>query len=91
MKRLGRNLEKPMTPEAAAHSVTHHFFVDKTPVSTTQPTLTGAQIKALVPGVDPTDLLELRDEGKKIPIKDDQVVEIDSGMHFVTYPGGDDS
>ena len=78
-----------MSTEAHVH--TFHFKVNTTPVTTTHEELTGRQIKALAPGLDPNDLLELRDDGKKIPIKDDQTVEIKSGMQFRTYPGGNDS
>jgi Multiubiquitin len=67
-----------------------HFFVNKTRLETEQRHLTGAQIKALAK-VDPTDLLEERVDGRKIPIRDDQSVEIRDGEHFVTFPGGNDS
>jgi hypothetical protein len=73
------------------HVHTYHFTVNKTEVSTNHEELTGVQIKALVPGLDPDDLLELRKEGQKIPIADNKRVEIENGMHFVTYPGGRDS
>lgn len=68
-----------------------HFKVDKIPVTTDQSVLTGRQIKALVPGLDPNDLLELREGNEKIPIGDEQKVEIRDGLQFVTYPGGADS
>jgi hypothetical protein len=69
----------------------YHFKVDKTAVTTDQPVLTGRQIMALVPGLDPNDLLELRHGDKKIPIGYDEKVEIKDGLQFVTYPGGTDS
>jgi len=72
------------------HVTTYHFMVNKVQVTTIKEDLTGSEIKALA-GVDKTDLLELRDEGKKIPINDDQTVEIEDGMKFVSYPGGTDS
>jgi len=65
-------------------------------VTTTAERLTGEEIKALAiaahaPGVEPTDLLELRKDGKKIPIKDTDSVEVEDGLQFRTYPGGKDS
>ena len=72
-------------------STTFHFKVNKTEVMTQETVLTGRQIKALVPGIDPTDLLELRKGDRKIPTSDDQAVEIEEGLHFITYPGGTDS
>jgi len=69
---------------------TIHFLVNKTHLTTTKGQLTGSEIKGLA-GVDPSDLLELREGDKKIPIKDDQTVTMHDGMRFVTYPGGKDS
>jgi hypothetical protein len=69
---------------------TYHFVVNKTNLTTNKAELTGSEIKALA-GVDPTDLLELREDDRKIPISDDQTVEMENGMRFVTYPGGKDS
>ena len=69
---------------------TFHLTVNQTPVTTHETTLTGSQIKALA-GVDPTDLLELREGSKRVPITDGEEVQIRNGLHFVTYPGGTDS
>jgi hypothetical protein len=69
---------------------TIRFHVNKVLVATSEDRLTGARIKALGEA-DPTDLLELRDGDKKIPVQDDQVVELKNGMQFRTYPGGADS
>ena len=68
-----------------------HFKINKVEVSTHESVLTGRQIKALVPGLDPNDLLELRKGDRKIPIRDDEQVQIENGLHFITYPGGTDS
>lgn len=73
-----------------------HFRVNKTEVWTTAERLTGQEIKALAiaadaPGVEPTDLLELRKDGKKIPVTDTDSVEVEDGLLFRTYPGGKDS
>ncbi len=67
-----------------------HFFVNRTHLTTERRQLTGAEIKAMA-GVDPTDLLELRDEGRRLPIQNDQLVDMKEGQHFITYPGGRDS
>ena len=72
------------------HIAIFRFFVDDEKVETTEHQLTGSQIKSLA-GKDPTDLLELRHDGKKIPIGDAEPVEIKDGLHFITYPGGKDS
>jgi multiubiquitin len=72
------------------HVTVYHFLVNRTQLTTTKPALTGAEIKALA-GVDPTDLLELREGDRKVPIQDSQLVEMKQGMKFVTYPGGRDS
>ena len=72
-------------------STTFHFKVNTVQVTTNERALTGRQIKSLVPGIDPTDLLELRKGDRKIPIRDDESVEIENGLHFITYPGGTDS
>jgi hypothetical protein len=69
---------------------TIHFTVNKEHLTTTEKVLTGAQIKALAK-VDPTDLLELREADKKVPITDNQPVTMKDGMHFRAYPGGKDS
>jgi hypothetical protein len=72
-------------------ATTFHFKVNTLEVITHDQILTGHQIKALVPGLDPNDLLELRKGERKIPIGDDEPVQIENGLHFVTYPGGTDS
>jgi hypothetical protein len=77
-------------PDNGPEKKTITFTVNKTAVTTTEKRLTGAQIKSLGKA-DPTDLLELLDDGKKIPIKDDQVVKLKDEMKFRTYPGGSDS
>jgi hypothetical protein len=82
--------------DAGQHHDVEHFKVNKTDVSTTAERLTGNEIKALAiaahaPGVEPTDLLELRKDGKKIPVTDTDSVEIEDGLLFRTYPGGKDS
>lgn len=82
--------------DAERHPEGDHFKVNKTKVSTDAERLTGQEIKAIAiaahaPGVEPTDLLELRRDGKKIPVNDTDPVEIEDGLHFVTYPGGKDS
>jgi len=69
---------------------TYHFVVNKLHLTTMKAELTGSEIKALA-GVDPTDLLELREGDHKIPIGDSQQVEMKDGLKFVTYPGGKDS
>lgn len=78
------------------HHDLEHFEVNKTEVSTAAERLIGQEIKSIAiaahaPGVEPTDLLELRKDGKKIPVKDTDSVEIEDGLHFRTYPGGKDS
>lgn len=77
-------------PNSGQGDKTIHFTVNKNHVTTTEERLTGAQIKS-VGGAEPTDLLEELSGDKKIPIKDDQVVEMKNGMRFRTYPGGSDS
>lgn len=72
-------------------TTTFHFKVNEVEVASQDSFLTGRQIKALVPGIDPTDLLELRKGDLKIPIRDDEQVQIEDGLHFVTYPGRTDS
>ncbi|MHB8689077.1 MAG: hypothetical protein ACYDB4_18100 [Candidatus Dormibacteraceae bacterium] len=81
---------------ADRHPDLEHFKVNKTDVSTTAERLTGLEIKALAiaahaAGVELTDLLELRKDGKKIPVTDTDSVEIEDGLIFRTYPGGKDS
>ena len=67
-----------------------NFFVNRERLETSRPTLTGEEIKGLA-RVDLTDLLELRDADRRIPIADSQSVEMKEGLHFVAYPGGRDS
>jgi hypothetical protein len=81
------NRRSPMSSVAT----TFHFKLNNVEVSTHEPILTGRQIKALVPGLDPNDLLELRKGNRKTPIRDDEEVRIENGLHFITYPGGTDS
>lgn len=78
------------------HPERRHFKVNETEIQTTADSLTGEEIKSLAIadhalGVEVTDLLELRKDGKKIPIRDTEPVIIEDGLHFRTYPGGKDS
>ena len=78
------------------HPERHHFKVNETELRTTADRLTGLEMKALaiaehVPGVELTDLLELRKDGMKIAIGDNEPVVIEDGLRFRTYPGGKDS
>lgn len=82
--------EDQKTDERDGERETISFTVNKTVIQTIEKRLTGAQIKSLAKA-DPTDLLELLDDGKKQPITDDQVVKLKDGMQFRTYPGGSDS
>jgi hypothetical protein len=72
-------------------TVTYHFKVNTSEIATDQHVLTGRQIKALATGVEATDLLELRKGDQRIPIGDDTPVQVENGLHFVTYPAGSDS
>jgi hypothetical protein len=82
--------------DSTDHPERGHFKVNETEIRTTADRLTGEEIKALAiaeqaPGVELTDLLELRKDGKKIPIADNESVVIEDGLQFRTYPGGKDS
>jgi hypothetical protein len=39
-------------------------------------------------GVDPADTLFEKVKGRRVPLADDQVVDVESGMHFEAIRGG---
>jgi hypothetical protein len=39
-------------------------------------------------GVDPAQTLFLKDHGKRVPLANEQVIDIVSGMHFESIGGG---
>ncbi len=93
---MSTDLDSQSHPPGHGQPDIEHFKVNKTEVSTAAERLTGQEIKALAiaahaPGVEPTDLLELRVDGRKIPVTDTESVEIEDGLEFRTYPGGKDS
>lgn len=66
------------------------IFVNGTKFEVSIDDLTGTQIKELA-GIPITDLLEEKEKNIWLTINDDQEVEIKSGVHFRTHPGGQDS
>lgn len=60
---------------------TYHYFVNNVRYETDQPTLTGAQIKARIPNLEPGTGLSLEGHGNDPDrlIGDDEVVKLDTG------------
>jgi hypothetical protein len=63
----------------------YHFFVDATKYETDQETLTGAQIKAMVPGFNPTYQLYLEghDDAPDKLISDGEAISLDPAGHGI--------
>jgi hypothetical protein len=53
------------------------------PAGPTQVSLLKAEL-----GVDPAQSLFLKDRGKREPLTDEQVIDVQSGMHFEALGGG---
>ncbi len=66
------------------------IFVNGTKFEVTTDDLTGTQIKQLA-GIPVADLLEERSKDDWLTINNDQEIEVKSGLHFRTHPGGQDS
>ena len=73
------------------HEKTFTFIVDNVEYKTDKSTLTGAEIKAMIPGFDPSYalFLESPDDKPDEQIKDSTTVELEKGKHpkrFYTVP-----
>lgn len=69
-----------------------HIFVQienqkEIKVDFTSETVTVAQIK-LAAGVPPDFALAIKREGRPHPLRDDEVIEIKNGEHFIAVPNG---
>ena len=69
-----------------------HIFVQienqkEIKVDFTSETITVAQIK-LAAGVPPDFALAIKREGRPHPLRDDEVIEIKNGEHFIAVPNG---
>jgi Multiubiquitin len=71
----------------------YHFFVDTKKYETDKPSLTGAEIKAMIPGFNPTYQLYIEEPGDKPdrPVADTEPFSLAEGEHhgvrkFYTVP-----
>jgi hypothetical protein len=62
-----------------------HFFVDAQKYDTDKSALTGAEIKAMVPGFNPTFQLYLEEPGDQAdrPVSDAETITLDPAKHGV--------
>lgn len=63
----------------------YHFFVDAQKYETDKANLTGAEIKAMVPGFNPTYQLYLEEPGDQPdrPVRDDETISLDPAQHGI--------
>ncbi|MBZ5493695.1 MAG: hypothetical protein LAO76_22480 [Acidobacteriia bacterium] len=79
-----------MSSEAKLRTI--HIFVQienqkEIEVEFTSETVTVAQIK-LAAGVQSDFALAIKREGRPLPLRDDEVIEIKNGEHFIAVPNG---
>lgn len=63
----------------------YHFFVDTKKYDTDKATLTGAEIKAMIPGFNPTYQLYLEQHGDEPdkPVSDGEAISLDPEGHGI--------
>ena len=73
---------------AGVHVIVHEIHINKKLYKVAQPSLTGAEIKALG-GIPAENQLFLEQHGgKDLPIGDQQSVEMENGLHFYDVAPG---
>jgi hypothetical protein len=79
-----------MSTEAKPRTI--HVFVQienqkEIEVEFSSETVTAAQIK-LAAGIPPDFALAIKREGRPHPLRDDEVIQIKNGEHFIAVPNG---